>query len=87
MTVRELREALARFNDEDAQVVVGLDPREWSRINFTAPAVVDLGRTKERAFFVGVSEMPTEPGDDECSRCAELERAIEEAKDALDAAV
>ncbi len=54
MKVSELREALAAFSDQDAQVVIGLDPREWVKPIATWPADIDLGLVKERSFFVQV---------------------------------
>ena len=85
MKVSELREALAAFNDQDAQVVVGLDPREWVKPLYTAPVVADFGMVEERAFFIAVPELPAEkPNDEDCPRCSRLEDAIADARSALD---
>jgi len=80
MTVRELREALARVQDEDTQVVIGPDPRDWVKPTWTSEAVVDLGRVKERVFFVGCPELPAEESDDDCSECDRLRDVIDEVR-------
>lgn len=87
MTVKELRERLAAFTDEDAQVVVGVDPREWVKPLVTMDAIVDLGRVKERVFFIMCPELPAEePDSDDCQECENLRDAIDKARAALDEA-
>ncbi len=85
MKVSELREVLTAFRDQDAQVVIGLDPREWVKPLGAWPAEVDLGRVKERSLFIQVVELPAEEPDG-CPRCDRLMGAIEDAKSALDGA-
>ncbi len=84
MKVSELREALAAFSDQDAQVVIGLDSREWVKPIAAWPADIDLGRVKERSFFVQVAELPLGDGGDDCPRCDRLRGVIEDAKSALE---